>query len=270
MPPSHSTSRRADAGKPPPRRSYGLLIAVGLLVVLVVVVAELPAGIITRFLPRGIEVQDLSGSIWHGAAANVRALGHDIGGIEWQIDPASLLRLQLKTDLHWVHGGVGLTAKAVIDRAGITATGIQGGGPIEDLADLGLPSGWRGNSEIAIEELRTDLTRILSARGQIKIADLSGSSVAGGANLGNYVLQWDSHSVDQTGALNGELHDAGGPLQVAATLTLTPQQHNGMVSGTVLERPEAPEELRKNLQDLAQLRGRDAAGRIPVDLEFSF
>jgi general secretion pathway protein N len=247
-----------------------VFVAVAVLAILWLLVAALPASIVTHFLPKGVEAQDLSGSIWHGAAANVRALGHDVGGVEWQLRPIALLRLQLKTDLHWAHRGIGLAGSAVIDRAGVTVTNVHGGGPIEDLGDLGLESGWRGNAEIAIDELSTDLTRILSARGQIKIEDLAGPTVAGGADLGNYVLQWGSHAVDPKGVVTGELQDAGGPLQVQGTLTLTPQQRSGMVSGTIQERPGAPAELHKDLEDLARMRGRDSQGRIPVDLEFSF
>jgi hypothetical protein len=271
MPASRSTNPRTEAGKPAaPRRPYGLIVAIAVLVVLGFVITALPASIVTHFLPKGVEAQDLSGSIWHGAAANVRALGHDVGGIEWHVYPLSLLHLRLKADLEWAHRGVGLAASAEIDRAGITATNVHGGGPIEDLTDLGFQSGWRGNADIAIDELQTDLTRILALRGQVKLADLAGPTVAGGADLGSYVLQWGSHSVDPNGVVTGELKDAGGPLQVQGTLALTLQQHTGLVSGTILERPDAPADLRKDLENLAQMRGRDAAGRIPVDLEFSF
>jgi hypothetical protein len=44
----------------------------------------------------------------------------------------------------------------------------------------------------------------------------------------------------------------------------------GMLSGTLKERPEAPMSLHNQLNNLAQLRPRDAAGRFPVELEFTF
>jgi hypothetical protein len=271
MPASRSTSPRTEGGKPAaPRRPYGLFVAIAVLVVLGFVVTALPASIVTHFLPKGVEAQDLSGSIWHGAAGNVRALGRDIGGVEWRLHPLSLLRLQLRADLAWAHRGIGLTALAAIDRAGITATDIHGGGPIEDLTDLGFQSGWHGNTDIAIDALQSDLTQVSVLRGQVKIAGLAGPNVAGGADLGSYVLQWGDHSVDPKGVVTGEIRDAGGPLQVQGTLTLTLQQHTGMVSGTILERPEVPADLHRDLENLAQMRGRDPAGRIPVDLEFSF
>ena len=42
-----------------------------------------------------------------------------------------------------------------------------------------------------------------------------------------------------------------------------------ILSGTLRERAEAPPALRSQLQNLAQYRGRDPQGRIPVDLEFT-
>jgi hypothetical protein len=43
-----------------------------------------------------------------------------------------------------------------------------------------------------------------------------------------------------------------------------------MLSGTLKERPEASLSLRNQLSSLSQLRPRDAAGRFPVELEFTF
>jgi hypothetical protein len=59
-------------------------------------------------------------------------------------------------------------------------------------------------------------------------------------------------------------------LAVKGTITITPQQHTGLVSGTLQERADTPAELRSELADLVQMRGRDSRGRIPIDLEFSF
>jgi hypothetical protein len=59
-------------------------------------------------------------------------------------------------------------------------------------------------------------------------------------------------------------------LSLDASITLTPQSRTGMLSGTVKERAEAPPALRKELDNVAQLQSRDAQGRIPIDLEFTF
>ena len=59
-------------------------------------------------------------------------------------------------------------------------------------------------------------------------------------------------------------------MSLDASLTLTPKTRTGMLSGTVKEREDAPQALRKELDNVAQLRPRDAQGRIPIELEFTF
>jgi hypothetical protein len=84
------------------------------------------------------------------------------------------------------------------------------------------------------------------------------------------VLRIGDAAADAAGTITGQLSDAGGPLDLKGTITITPQQHTGLISGTLRERADAPAELRQNLADLASMRGRDAEGRIPLDLEFNF
>ena len=62
----------------------------------------------------------------------------------------------------------------------------------------------------------------------------------------------------------------GGPLAVNATLQLSMKARSGIFSGTVKERQDIPPPLRSQLDNLAQLHARDAEGRLPVDLEFTF
>ena len=77
-------------------------------------------------------------------------------------------------------------------------------------------------------------------------------------------------ALSASGDARAALVDKGGPLSLDATLTLTPKTRTGLLSGTVKERDDAPPALRKELDNVAQLRARDAQGRIPIDLEFTF
>lgn len=265
--PNRSTEREPRGSNP---SAYGLVILIVVLAALGFFVSALPAGFIRHFLPPNVGADDLSGSLWHGAAGKFTVAGRDGGAVEWRIHPASLLRLALKLDLRWVHRGFGAAAGAAIDRRGLDLSAVHGGGPIEDLQDLGVARGWRGTAEIAMDRLGTDYARITSARGDIKVSGLSAAPIASGADLGSYVLHLGDAAVDANGAVTGQISDAGGPLRVQGTITISPQLHTGMLSGTIQERAEMPESLRKEIENLAQLRGRDREGRIPVDLEFSF
>jgi general secretion pathway protein N len=272
MPASRSTNRNAE--RAPPRglrpRGYLTLVALALLAALVVLAAALPASFATRFLPDGVQARDLSGSIWHGEAGQVSVRNLDLGAIEWQIHPGALLQLTLAADVQWVHRGFGLTGRAALDRHAVSLTAIQGGGSIEDLRDLGVAPGWSGTAQVAIDTIASDFARLLAVSGSVQVSDLASARVAGGADLGAYVLRLSPTAVDASGGITGQLSDAGGPLAVQGTITITPQQHTGLVSGTLQERADTPAELRSELADLVQMRGRDSRGRIPIDLEFSF
>jgi hypothetical protein len=57
---------------------------------------------------------------------------------------------------------------------------------------------------------------------------------------------------------------------VNATLEVSMKTRSGLLSGTVEARPGASPALQRELDNLGQLHARDAAGRLPVDLEFTF
>ena len=268
---SRSTKHNTRSGPRAASRSRaGLVILIVALAALGVFVSAMPASLISHFLPSNARADELSGSVWHGAAGKFMIAGRDLGAVEWRIYSAALLQLALKMDLHWVKQGFGAEAIAVIDRGSVALSAVRGGGPIEDLQDLGVARGWRGTAEFALDQLSTDYTRVLSAHGDIKVAGVSAAKIAAGADLGSYVLHLGDDAVDAQGGITGHISDAGGPLSVQGTITVSPSQHTGMLSATLQERTDLSADLRTEIANLAQLRGRDSSGRIPIDLEFSF
>jgi len=245
-------------------------VLVGVAVVAVTAVAAAPASLATQFLPAGMHAADLSGTVWHGSTETLTFAGRRAGALEWQLHPAALLGLKLDLSLHWVLGTFSASAGAMVGRDGVTVTGLHGGGPIEDLASLGVPAGWRGASDIEIERIAADWAHITSLTGSLTVSDLTSTHLARGAPLGSYTVKFPANAVDAAGAVAAALDDAGGPLAVHGTVTLAPLQHTGMLSFTVLERAEASAALRDEIGNLASMRGRDRDGRIPVDLEFNY
>jgi hypothetical protein len=67
-----------------------------------------------------------------------------------------------------------------------------------------------------------------------------------------------------------DLTDTGGPLELQAHIRFSPAERTGLLSGTLKERAGIPAGLASQLDSLARIRGRDANGRIPIDLEFNF
>jgi hypothetical protein len=237
--------------------------------VLAVVIAILPASLIGRFLPAFIHAEDYSGSIWHGSAGKISIAARDAGALEWWLHPLPLLGMSVAADLHWVKGGFVADATVKIDRHGFTARAIKGGGPVEDLRDFGVAPGWSGIVELNFSELKGDFARPLAAVGEVRVSNLAAAQIAGGADLGGYVLSLPEGAVDADGNVSAKLNDTGGPLDLQALAHYSAKDNTGLLSGTMKERPGAPAALLGEINNLAQLRGRDPQGRVPVDLELA-
>jgi len=268
MPASRSPSR--DAEPAPRSRSYWPIVLIGLAAALAVIISALPASIVTRFLPPEVHAEDFSGSIWHGSAGKISVNARDAGALEWHLHPAALLGMQVSADVRWVKVGFVVDAAVNIDRQGASAHAVKGGGPIEDLRDFGVAAGWRGTADIDFSELKSDFVRPLAAVGDIKVSNLTSAQIAQGADLGGYDLRLAAGAVSADGSVTAQLTDAGGPLEVKAVISLSSKERTGILTGTLRERAEAPAALRSDLEGIVQLRGRDAQGRIPVDLEFTW
>lgn len=279
MPTSPSRKRGASqpAAAPAPQFLRPLMLIAGLAVLVVIVVA-LPASLIGRWLPATVAAQEFSGSLWHGSAQRVAVGGRSLGAIEWHLHPWSLLRLAVVADLHWVTGG--FVADGLIDLTQQTMTlqDLQGGGPIEDLKDLGVPLGWRGTAAFKFSELQASFPSAAAANesltwtkavGDLRVFDLSAGDVAHGAELGGYTLHLANAAITPGADASAELADMGGPVEALATIHFSPDGHTGMLSGTIRARPEAPPALAARIASLQQLHAPDARGAIPVELEFT-
>ena len=267
MPASRSPRRDASPERPPRRWP---LILVGIIALAGAAVFVLPASLITHFLPAQVHAEDFSGSLVHGAAGKLVVNARDAGAIEWRLHPLSLLRMAIVADIHWVKVGFVIDGTAELAGHAIAGHDIKGGGPIEDLHDLGLADGWRGSATLTIAEFKSDFLKLDSAVGKLEVANLSGAQIADGAGLGSYMLQLAPGAIAPDGTITANLNDSGGPLEAQAQIRYLPATRTGMLSGTLKERPEAAPALRNQLSTLSQLRPRDAAGRFPVELEFTF
>ncbi len=277
MPISRSPKRgtKPAAVSPPSRPRYVRpFIWIVVSAVLAVIVIALPASIIKRYLPANLGAEDFSGTVWHGSAGTVTANARNVGAVEWRIHPGALLRLTLSADVHWVKGGVVADGMAEVSPHTLALHDVQGGGPIEDLSDLGIPAGWHGNSTFKVGVIEATLApagavTLVSAVGDVTVSNVASPQIADGADLGGYTLHVANGAITPNADATAELRDTGGPVEVAAIIHLSADGHTAMLSGTLKERPNAPAALHSQLENLAQLQRRDAQGRIPVELEFT-
>jgi hypothetical protein len=267
MPASRSASR--DIKRTPPARRWPLVL-LGLILASGAVIFVLPASLAARFMPAQMHAEDFSGTLLHGAAGKISINAHDAGAIEWQVHPLSLLRLALVADIHWVKVGFLIDGTVELKAGGFAARDIKGGGPVEDLQGLGFAAGWKASAALAFSAIKGTFAKLEAADGKIDVANISSMSVADGSDLGSYELQLGPQSIAPDGSISATLNDKGGPVQAQAQIRFSPATRTGMLSGTLKERPEASPALRNQLNNLSQLRPRDAAGRFPVELEFTF
>jgi hypothetical protein len=243
-------------------------VSLALMAVVVVVLLVLPASLLARFLPAEIHADDFSGSIWHGSSGHITVLSRSAGALEWRLHPLPLLSLKVAADVRWVMGAAVIQGEVTVDARGFEARNLRGGGPLQDLRDLGVASGWRGNATIDLNEVKGNFQVLQSAAGSVELSGVSATSIARGAELGGYVLTLIP-SDDNAESLLATVKDTGGPLEVQADIHYTPASHSGVLSGTIKERAAASDSLRQELNQLAQMKPRDNRGYIPVELEFT-
>jgi hypothetical protein len=267
MPASRSASRDIKSTRPARRWPFILL---GLIVASAAVIFALPASFAARFMPAQIHAEDFSGTLLHGAAGKISVNSRDAGAIEWQVHPLSLLRLAVLADIHWVKVGFLIDGTVELKAGGLAARDIKGGGPVEDLQSLGFGAGWKGSAALTFSTIKGTFAKLEAAEGKIDVANISSFSIAEGSDLGSYELQLGPQSIGPDGSISATLNDKGGPMEAQAQIRFSPATRTGMLSGTLKERPEASPALRNQLSNLSQLRPRDASGRFPVELEFTF
>jgi hypothetical protein len=267
MPASRSASR--DIKRAPAPRRWPLIL-IGLIVLSVALIFVLPASLAARFMPAQVHAEDFSGSLLHGAAGKISINGRNAGALEWQVHPLALLRLAIVADVHWVKVGFLIDGTVEISPGGFVARDINGGGPLEDLQTLGFADGWKGSLRLTFSRIKGTFGKLDAALGKIEVANMASASVAAGSDLGSYELQLGPDSIAADGSLSATLNDTGGPVEAQAQIRFSPATRTGLLSGTLKERPEASPALRNQLSNLSQLRPRDASGRFPVELEFTF
>lgn len=276
MPTSPSPRRGARAAPPaaPDRPLWPRMALIAVLAMVAVAAAALPASLLARFLPASAQADDFSGTVWHGSAGRLSLNNRDAGALEWRLHPLALFKLHIAADLHWVKGGFVLDGAVDAEHGAVSVSDVDGGGPIADLRDFGAAAGWSGTARVRIQQMSAGLLaggiQLKSATGEIEVSDFSSPQLAPGANLGGYALRFSNPAITPDTEAVATLADTGGPVGVEADIRVSLKTRTGLFSGTVKQRPDTPPALKSQLDNIAQLHPRDAQGRIPVDLEFTF
>jgi len=245
-------------------RRQKLLVAAGIAAFLVFLVALVPATLLTRWLPPGIAVAGLDGTIWSGSASGVNLQGRAIGAAAWSCRPWRLVFLEWSCRVHLQPAGGELSAAVSggFDDE-IEARDLAGSAPIAFLEGIVVPTGWTGRLELDVARARITRGLPQDAEGRLFVRGLKAPG-PGGATLGDFELVIGEGAVG-TGTLVGRLSDQGGPLHVRGTLELK-RDGSYFMSGEVAPGPGAGPAI---LDTLEFLGPPDTSGRRPFTIEGS-
>ncbi len=238
-----------------------LLVAASLSALLVSLIALLPARVAFGVLGvPATAVTGLTGTVWSGAVQRLSLGNMTLGPVLWHVRPARLLTGQLAAEVKATVPDGFVNATVALSLGGAwSASGVEAAAPLAWLApamgSAGLGSAGMGNAGSQLtarfDKLVVRKGRVEAAVGNLMLAGVVLPIPTTGPQLGpgTYELAFSADELGPDDLLTGALRDAGGPLEIAGTVTITPPR-SYEVTGTAKPRAEAPPELRSALQML--------------------
>lgn len=230
-----------------------------------IVIARLPASWVVPAPPSAVSCAAVDGSIWNGACAGLTADGMPLGDMTWNVHPLSLLSGKLSAYVELT--GPVATVTGDIDVAldkSITARNVQASVPFGQGIKSLVPAlqSLSGSANANIVSAHYAKGFVSQIQGRIEAHDLVSRDRDGVAVLGGYAVTFPA---GQSGEPIGQLQDIGGPLAVEGTLRVMQDKPGVEVHGMVAPRPEAPPDLRHQLEYLGSpdAQGRREFGPIP-------
>ncbi|MBS1199490.1 MAG: ral secretion pathway protein [Proteobacteria bacterium] len=250
-------------------RRPSVLIAAGTAAFLVFLVAFLPASLLLRFLPPGVSLEQVSGTVWWGraesVAVNVKSAGgfRNVGAVRWHNRPWRLPLLDVDYAVELRPAGGLVELDVTVGRGGtVTLGSVTGNFPLQAVDGLFAPAGWKGTVELDVERLTLVSGFPRSAAGVMRVQDLTAPGTRG-VNIGGFELTLGEGAVGSD-VITGRLRDlGGGAMQVRGTLELKPDR-SYLLSGEVAPGPEATAAISRTLSFLGPP---DSLGRRPFAIE---
>jgi len=241
-------------------------ILLGLCAFLLALVVVLPASWVAKLLPAQVQCAGWRGSIWNGQCSGLRlALSGTtpvkLETLRWKVHPQALLRLALNADFQIIDAegsAAGVLELGTGGRMTLQRVSLQA--PFDRRFANMLPAGWTGRVEARDLALRLNDRQIEGIAGELQLRNLDDGR---GGQLGSYRLVF---APQPAAPFSGALQDTGGPLAVAASLTIAADRA-WVLEGTVATRAGAGETLRRSLDLLGPP---DAGGRRRLSAAGSF
>ena len=229
------------------KRRWGLFV-IGLLTVVVGLVLMFPARVAYQLASSPyLAMNGITGTVWNGRAREFSTNGIYLRKLQWHIRPAALL-----------------TGKAVYEVSGSPVSGffeseiefrLGGSVALRNLSAAlplqmfgraaGMP-GLRGSANVRLERLELVNGRAAALDGTVEVANLVAPMVSR-SSIGGFRAEFFT----QNNGIVGSIEDTDGVVDVAGTLTLSPDRSYSFL-GYLSAKPETPENLRRQFQFLPQ------------------
>ncbi|MFO7592810.1 MAG: type II secretion system protein N [Pseudomonadota bacterium] len=211
-----------------------------------------------------VQLTGVKGRIWDGEVAAVRYKAREVGTLNWQLRPLSLLlgKLSMPLSLQLPDGYLEANLTLPADMTAIHASEVKGQLPVSRIQGM-LPYNF-----ISIDgTLALNITEVeLDAEGKVKALsgriNWLGAEMSAPQALSFGDLQADLE-LDEEGSVQAQLRDLGGPLSLDAQFVLQPQGSYSL-KGTVAAADGASDTLR---QGLGLLGRPGSGGRYPLDFK---
>ena len=223
------------------------LILAGIATLVIGLIISFPARVAYQwFAPAELKLSGISGSIWHGAAAQGAAGGVYLTNVEWSFRPLGLLegKLRFATSSNPASGF--LDADIAIGAGGsLTMSDVAAAVSLASMADALPLSGIEGDVSLQFEELVIKDGVPIEAVGTVNIANLV-SRYLSPTPLGDYRAEFQKAD---DGVL-GSVHALSGVLELEGSTIKLTEDGEYEFAGKVLAKPAAPAAVEQTLKFL--------------------
>lgn len=241
-------------------RSSKRLILAGIATFVIGLIITFPARVAYQwFAPAELKLSGISGSIWHGSAAQGSASGVYLANFHWSFRPLALFtgKLEFAASSNLASGFV--DARVALGVGGsLTLSDVAAALTLDTLAESLPLSGIEGDVSLQFEDLVLENGLPVEATGTLNIANLV-SRYLSPTRLGDYRAEFQTND----DGILGSVEAISGVLELGGTIKLT-RDRNYEFIGKVAAKPNAPPGISQQLQFLGSP---DAQGRRDFRIE---
>ena len=220
------------------------LILAGIATFVIGLVMTFPARVAYQwFAPGELKLSGISGSVWHGSAAQGYAGGVYLADVNWSIRPLALLtgKLEFASTSKLASGF--FDARIAVGIGGsLTLSDVSGALTLDTLAALLPLNGIEGDVRVQFENLVVKNGVPVEATGTLNIDNLV-SRYLSPKRLGDYRADFKTHD----DGIRGSVESISGILDLEGTIRLSRDRSYEFV-GRVASKPSAPSSIGQQLQ----------------------